>query len=603
MVKEENLPSQVKETILELENLAKLDPLEGTFVLVGQNGHLEKYTDSFRSSFVGSGLIDPEAVSLTLKSVGYPGSIFHHLGHPELWGKPRGESGYEVESRFDRNGIKIEAFVIVNEDPTGFMAFVPRQDFTLFYSLFDRVEDQNRVWDDHMRGVSDVIKLERSEMLSKIKVSKAYLLDYIFIRKKALLLGYYFDIVVPARTDVPIDFFKRINYDIDKGNVRIAIARPKISPEQLIARLDMFKVILPPPDRTLGDFGTMAEAPKVTLKTSEGPVEMSKVGTNSSDISDFLATAYFSSEVLKNYEEDRRYHIDDNGGVHYAGVWGIFRGIRRLGDEVIAAHVGDVAEGLPYAEWANWASHNIDPLSTDEHRELGEVVPIQQLLNFLVSGIEAFERRQLFFIARKGVQGDEPLFKFESPEQREEVVRELKKTFTRRTTGAEFLNRTVELYKLCVDSLNRGLLTPIIDRYDLHAKFDYNGHPKGSLKLLLTYLELQAIERVCSASGLNNKNMMLKIVDCYNRLSQPDFKGAEDFLLQEAQERVNALRKAFGVLFALHAFRSKAGGAHLGSSTQFTQAMDLLGFADTETNFLRVYRELIIRLTSFFSQV
>jgi len=598
----EDLPSQVKEVIRELKELAESNPLEGSFVLVGQNGYLEKFADSFRLSVVHSGLVDLNVVSLVLKSVGGVGSLPIGLGRPELWERPTGETGYEVESVSDKKGIKIEAFAIENEDPTGSMAFVLRQDFTLFYSLFDRIEDQNRVWDDHMRNVHDVVKSDVNEMLSRLRVMKNYLLDYLFIRKKALLLLNYFCVVMPARPDIPTDYFKRMEYATDTSSVLITVARPAFSPEQLIANLDTVRVILPSDGRILGNFGAIVNAPEISLKTSGGLVEMSRVAFIDHAMDHFLATAYFSSDVLKKYEGDKRYRIDDDGGVHYAGVWGIFRGITRLGDEILAAHVGDVAEGLPYDEWMHWASYNIDPLSTDEHRELRQVKPIQQLLNELTFEMEAFEKRHLFFIARRGVSPDD-FFKFESLAQREEIVRELKKTFDRRTSETEFLSRTVELYKLCVDSLNRALLVSIIDRYNPHAKLDYDEQPKGSLKLLLTYLELRAIERECREAGFSDIDIPQKIIDYYDRLTQSNSQNVEDFLSQEIRDRVNTIRTSFGALFALHTFRSKAGGAHLGSSKQFAQALGILGFSKTERDFLKVYRELITRLTSLFSQI
>jgi hypothetical protein len=216
--------------------------------------------------------------------------------------------------------------------------------------------------------------------------------------------------------------------------------------------------------------------------------------------------------------------------------------------------------------------------------------------------MESFERRHLFFMTRHIVYTDDPLFKFESPQQKEEIVRELKKTFTRKTTGTEFLNRTVELYKLCVDSLNQGLLTSIIDSYDPKAKFDNQRQPKGSLKLFLTYLEFQAIERVCKASGLTQKEGISKIIEYYNCLQQLGAQNTDDFLLNEVRQRVDELRKSFAVLFALNAFRSKAGGAHLGSSKVFAEAMNFLGFPETQEDFLQVYRVLITLLTQFYFQ-
>lgn len=599
---QEDLPPQVNEIMSELKKKMELDPLSGSYVLVGQNGFLEKYADSYKDSFIGSGLIDSSKASSVLKLVGSPGGIFHHVGHPDLWIRPGGESGYEVESRFDTEIGKIEAFVIEREDPTGFIIFIPRQDFVMFYSMFDRAEGPNRIYDDHMRGVSDVVKFERNEMLSKIRIMKSYILDYLFVRKKALLIGYYFSIVIPAEGNIPDDFWKKIKYDIDDGKASMLIAKRNILGEKLIAQLNMFKVILPPNQKRLGNFGTLSNAPKVTLKTSKGPVEMKKTVGIGHDARDFLSVAYFDSKVLKRYENDRRYRIDDNGGVHYAGVWGVGRGIWRVGDELIAAHVGDVAGSLPYEEWIHWKQNNIDPPSIEEIRELQKTKPIQQLLNVLVSEVESFEKKQLFFMARRGIEVNEPLFKFQKGEQKKGVIRELKKTFTRTATRSEFLNRTVALYKLLIDSLNGSLLISLVDSYDPNAKFDKQRHAKGSLKLLLISLEFQTIEKVCRWSGLTEEEIKSKVIEYYSNLQQSNTQATDDFLFHEIQQRVNSLREAFHVLFVLYALRSKAGGAHLGTDREFTRAINFLGFSENYFDFLEVYRTLINRLTHFFSE-
>lgn len=603
MKEQEVLPSQVNEVMSELKKKMQFKPLSGIYVLAGQKGFLERCADSYKDSFIGSGLIDSSKVSSILKLVGSSGGIFHHIGHPELWKRPSGESGYEVESRFDTAVGEIEAFVVEREDPTGFITFVPRQDFVMFYSLFDRAEGPNRIYEDHMRGVSDVVKFERDEMLSKIRIMKSYVLDYLFVRKKALLIGYYFGTVMPAKGNVPDDFWKKIKYDIDDGKASMLIAKRNILGDKLIAQLDMFKVILPPNQKTLGNFGILADAPKITLKTSRGPVEMKKAVGIGHDAYDFLSVAYFDSRVLKRYEDDKRYRIDDNGGVHYAGVWGIFRGIWRLGDEFIATRVGNVAEGLPYEEWSHWKQNNVDPPSIEEIRELQKIKPIQQLLNVLVSEVESFGKKQLFFMARQGIEVNEPLFKFQSSEQKDEIIKELKKTFTRMATRSEFLNRAVELYKLLIDSLNGRLLASLVDSYDSTAKFDEQGHLKGSLKLLLISLEFQTIDRMCRVSGLAEEEIESKVVEYYSILQQSYIQATDDFLFYEIQRRVKRLREAFHVLFVLYDLRSKAGGAHLGTDREFKRAMNFLGSPGTPVDFLQVYRTLVNRLTQFFGEV
>ena len=75
------------------------------------------------------------------------------------------------------------------------------------------------------------------------------------------------------------------------------------------------------------------------------------------------------------------------------------------------------------------------------------------------------------------------------------------------------------------------------------------------------------------------------------------------FSVERGATKGSALREVFSAVFVLHALRSKAGGAHLGTDKEFKETMKFLGFTESPVDFLQVYRTLIIRLTQFFAQI
>lgn len=594
------LPFQVREIISKLKAIAEVNPLEGSYIILGQNGYIEKHENSFLDSFVGSGLIDAEKASSFLKLVEFPGNIFHDLGHPEHWTVRNGEagSGYGVESFYETAIGKIEAFVIERYNPAGFIEFLTRQDFVLFYYLFDKLDGFNRIYNDTMRGVAEVIKFDRKDELSRIKIMKNYVLDYLFVRKKSLLIGYYSAMMVHANNEVPENFKEEKFLEITNGKAKITVVRNNVTRDKLFGRLDVFKVIPPPKQEMLGDFGTQPTPPELLFKTSNGPLKINKT---SHGFGTFMAITYFNSAVLKRYEDDKRYRIDDDGGVHYADVWGIYRGIWRIGDDLIAVHLGDLAEGLPYDEWAHWHQYNVEPISIAELRELEKIQPIQKLLNNLVIEITAFESRQLSFMTRKNIRITGHLFSFENVERKQEILKELKKTFNRETTKVEFLNRMVGLYKLVIDSLNNKALSTFVDSFDPEAKSDGQGNFKKSSTLLLTLLEFQTIEKTCQSFNLNKEKTVEKTKECYSLINRKA-NQSDNILSKEIVREISCLKEKFEIVSIIGKLRSGAGGAHVGSSKEFETAMAKLGFPADPHNFLEVYRTVINRLILFFGE-
>jgi len=594
---EEELPPQVTEILREMEKIIDLDPIDGTYILVGQNGTLERTKSSRRGSFLSSCLVDADKVSEVLSSIDYPGNILHDLGHPSS-GERNGETFYEV-AYVNRGLETIEPFVIEQVDPTNSVFFLPRQDLQLFYSLFIRGVEGGFNYDDHLRGVNDVIKYTHGEYLGEMYVLKSYLLDYLYQRKKALLIGYFCDISVPSSLDIPEDFRKTVLYNKDHMKATILVLKDRFLADwEIYARLDMWKVVLPPKERTLGHFGVAPAPPSITVKTRRGEVNLKDIDIHAME--SFFTAVYFRSEVLKRYENDQRYRIDDDGGVYYSGVWGIFRGIYRLSDEIIATNISDLFGSLPYEEWSHWAAHNIEPLSIEEHRKLRDKGSIPVLINTLAQEMEQFDLRLQGHLTYLTGTLHDRVYGSTSDKDEQDMIKELKKVFTRQTDRNEFLNRIVVLNKLLVDRLKGKSIARSIDVFDPDAKFDDQKQPKASLKLLLAILEYRLIYDSLREAKVNERDMPSKAKEYFRLLWKQGAEIADDYLYSLIKPRIDELRDKFSVLFTIYALRSKGGGAHPISEPEFGQAMESLGFSHKPSEYLQVYHRILNRLIDFF---
>jgi hypothetical protein len=147
--------------------------------------------------------------------------------------------------------------------------------------------------------------------------------------------------------------------------------------------------------------------------------------------------------VLRKYEDDQRYLIDDSGGVHYRSEWGIFRGMHRVGDDYLQVNRGDLAESVPPEELEYWMTLNVDPLSVEELERLRKVAPYQQVLKQAREMKECAEEVIMKACTGCGISRDLLLNKllYVEREKEEQFLKILKKTLTPRDSRDIFLSR------------------------------------------------------------------------------------------------------------------------------------------------------------------
>ncbi len=592
---QDNAPEAVKLLLSQFEAVINDDPLAGQYVVVGQNGTLASTLQEYRDSLIASGFVNARHSKRLFERLGYPGEAFHELGLPFANTREDKVVKYVEESvgQYDEGHLSALSIDRDHEEIGGSLLDL-RRDFVYFYNLIERFEDSTIVFDDKMRGEDRVALSECGSNLSTLKLRKEYLLDYLNVRSSSAILGYYRSIQI-KESNVAKDYSLKLPFNeaIVRGEINVS----KQFSDTLVGTLDMFKLISPASDRHVGPFGLISKRPDIAFLTANGEIRPDEVQGPGKDVNKFLTIAYFKSEVLSKYEGDRRYRIDDNGGVHYGSVWGIFRGIYRLGDDLLFAHIGDVIENLPPDQWAQWKLYNVAPLSTDEHRALRDEEPIPSLVNDLAKemGImnEAFgkltqkfvNRAQELFVRKNGF---------------EELMMKLKRVYSRMADRDTFADRVLTLDKAFTESLNSKALSGIIDVVDSKQKFGQDGKPLGSLRLLRIVTLMSVAYKECERSGLKTKEL-LKTTREYS-IALKENRGLDSAVFERVEREANQLENLFKALFLMHSIRNH-GGAHTRGPKALDSDLRSGGFDPTKQDLRSIFREILSRTTSLMRAV
>lgn len=591
----EGLPLEASRLLHEIEVIASQDLLEGHYVTVGQNGILSHTDSEYRDSRIGSGLVKPNRLNEFFTAYSYPGELFHDSGKPTLSLGKGGKVGKYWEEGFhpERDPLVL-AFSIERENhETGSTFFETRRDFAYFYDLVERSEESKVAYNDSLRGEDGVALAEQIGQLSRLKVRKDYLLDYLSVRKRALIIGTYFSVQPKTPPLLPSNYYHAVPVKTPQGQgqaeIFVSVGRT------LIGRLDLFSVIRPPRERQLGDFGTIASPPSTIFFTDKGEVNANEVQGPFADRDKSMSTAYFKSEVLAKYESDSHYQVDDHGGVHYSNVWGT-RGIFRLGDDLLFGNVRDIIDNLPADEWQHWKTFNVPSLSHTEHVELKNIVPIQDLANELSTGMAMAGRGFRYFFSELGLNSVSDLFLYERPSVREEMERVIKKTYPPRADRQIFFDRVLTAQKLAIDSLNSKLLSQALDIFDPKEKMTSNGKLLGAINLLRKIAILSLIFR---NEYLEKNTKEIAIATSLELFREWENERTNQAQLPQVRLAVCQLELGFTAMKAVQVIRSK-GAAHLPRSDEVHKALSVLGF-DPRTEDLRsVFREILKQLESLF---
>ncbi|MFC1803731.1 hypothetical protein ACFL0D_07185 [Thermoproteota archaeon] len=422
-------------------------------------------------------------------------------------------------------------------------------------------------------------------------------MDYLFRRKKSLLVGsYYFISKAVEPGEIPKGYRQSFEVRTDHYKAWITLWWDWLDVKnKLNARLDLYKVIPMPEKPYLGPYGLALEAPEIEVITLNGSINVSDI--LSRGLEAYFTSLYFSSEVLIKYEADSKYHISDDGGIGYENVWSIFRGINRLGDEILYTDVQDLFGILPYDEWEYWKTYNIEPLSEKEHIALGDLDTIQTKVDLLVREMKSFQLGITLFMGFFTGQTYDDIYNLEET-RIQPILIEIKKTFTQNTSDVTFLSRVKHLNKLLSECLVKGALVRCIETFYPEA-LTVNGNPKGTIKLLLTLLELKIIIEI-SSKRFEKDELNEKVRSYYDLVQEENLDTSQDFVLDDIYTRILDLRSSFSILYTVEAIRTKGGAAHIGSDEEFKKSMTILGFEESPDNFLPIYRKILDDLISFY---
>jgi len=587
-------PEPLKIILEKMKEKISKNPLEGKYIIIGENGNLERKEKIRRSSFISSALIEINNIKEILDTLDIPGNIFHSFGSP-AYGESGGVVFYEPEDIPEKYKDKLDVLVIEQLDPKGGVNFLIRQDIILFYDLFLDFISSKIVYNDHIRGQNSIIEISNDLGLYNIKILKNYLLDYLTIRKKALLIGYYY--LVDINIDNELKGFPK-KYS-DKGDYYkwdLYISVDRYIKESLFAQLNMYLVILPPEKRLLDDFSFMAEPPSIKINTNKGIIEITK--SSKYDQVNYFTNAFFKSEVLQKYEGDLRYIIDDDGGIRYYGIWAVSRGIYRVGDDYLYANISDLFGSLPYDEWQYWASYNTEPLSIEEHKEYNKVIPIQKLINKIMNEMEYFATRQKYEYYKIGLSFDH-IYQLRD-EDITNICNKLKKVFLKTYNKENFLNYISDLYKIVIDSIDKKECSKYIDIFNPDYKINKKGEIFGSLNLFYNVIILENILKTCEIYYRNRLQQIDNTKKYYEKIINNIFNPEENEIARDINEQLKEVEDAFSIFYCIYAFRSKGGGAHTGSDEEFKKTLKILGFPDTQSEYRSVYRKILEKLIYFY---
>ena len=282
-------------------------------------------------------------------------------------------------------------------------------------------------------------------------------------------------------------------------------------------------------------------------------------------------------------------------------MWGIFRGISRIGDELLQVHLGDLVEGLPPEELEHWIGFNVDAPSLEEIKETRKVKPLQHLLNELKEMKEHAKDTFLGMCFRCGMDReflrDNPIYR--DGENEDDYLKILKKTLTPRDTNEIFLTRILELNKWLADSLNITVLRACIDHFDPNEKFDASGKPLRSIRLfqkslifLFIFRKLAEIKQIPQHELINETKIY------YNLIRQRPHEKS-NFILDDLNKECETLNQKFEIMLMINEIRSTY--VHETNKTKIQAILRKLGFSLDGTNYLDVYRTIIGELRDLFT--
>ncbi len=347
------------------------------------------------------------------------------------------------------------------------------------------------------------------------------------------------------------------------------------------------------------------------------------------EIDGFLELVYFKEDVLKKYESNKDFSIGDQGTVLFGHKWGLFRGVFRIAKGYLAAHLGDLGDGLPDKELAHWKQFNVKPpKNRDPNNYFDFRDALRRMVHFMKLSNERIENHIEKFYFDVEIENTN-LFNLNNMEN---IFQNLKKVINKKTTVDEFQTKIIFLNILLIESINKELihkvfvtinkdllysydklgLKEIDDKYlienipkELKTILKKSIEPLKSLRLLERFLLLLKINydvtislKIRNLSDLKKrkKDIYSKIFEeftnFYNyKVHKVGFRNKDYFLNNEKM-----IEEDLSFLFLLNRFRNSSA-AHGFNENEYKKILKKLGFKGVQKDYSIIYELLISKVS------
>lgn len=527
-----------------------------------------------------------EAIGDKLTSIG---NVLSYLGAPGESISALADQAYAYRPFY--------VFEIMFTDTVGEpIAFIPKvegerelmlnPDVALYFKLEEKPHGSGLWWDPR-RGV-EVIRQRviNGGAFELIEMRVDYLLKYLRMRERALVVGHYrhFHFLNPPQAvidavvkgEVVLRGSGGAKAIIQSSDLQDGVGRREAL---LIRRLHLWSQIEPPPMdvETAFDEEPEFDVAAFTLPMREGPVAPGrfaraklKVGESFAGVScDFMDRAYFQQEVLTKYQGASGFSVADNGAVHCGSHWGLMRSTYRIGNELLATAIGDFAEGVPYHEWQHWRQFAVPPPSIETMQALEQEPEIPEAVNCVVDELGRLNDAFAAFAVAAGAPQQGKLW-YGSLDSL--AGRQLKWVYPAAAADAEFLTRATLASTLFIDALDVTSLRRLLNAFGKDLHLDSQSKSLGSRNLL---------QRVALVAELVAR-FRPKPHDIADLVAwaQTGAGAAEADLQAELTRTYAELRQEFSPLAFLYDLRLHGGLVHPPSSQSAATAAKNLGLAE-----------------------
>jgi hypothetical protein len=521
------------------------------------------------------------------------GNVLHDLGKPEgsiLYSGENKEYKYLPFHQFEFlfTSAVGEPLVFLHLHKSDVELFV-NPDILLFFELEERTPGCG-IWWDPRKGVDAILHhLVNQDTLKVVEIRTDYLLRYLQARQMSLLVGHYRHLHYDNPSDSAVTAF--VKEDVTLGSPEQGAKailqnwgfRQDIPTHQpyLQRRLHLWFEIRPP---AIDIEDPWTDQPSFdpytfTLPTRCGPVAPARwkhsrsiAGRNfEGAVCDFGDLVYFRQEVLIKYETASGFDVDDNGSVSHYPYWSLVRSTARIGNELVAAFIGDFAEGIPFEEWPHWRQYAVEPPSPETANALGQEQTVSSAVNSLVEELQILNASFAEFGISLGLADDIPVLWNGSLNSL--AGRQMKWVYPAIADDDEFLKRATLTSTLVIDELQPASLREVLSKFggNLHMTGDNPPQSLGSIKLL---------QRVALVAVLI-EDLRPDIAEIQTLVRQAEgVKNSKkgQFDLQDELKRVyKRIQNEFKPLACLYDLRTYGGIAHSSSKDKVSNAVLKLG--------------------------